>query len=121
MGGCNEEDATPLFEDARTTPNGNVVSVTIYDARAWDRFPSDIKYSMHYGTTAGETVLRYDNHHADTKGHERHDGQTTESIAFPGYEALLEQFYTEVIQHEPGFELPTGIELDSVDGADSPG
>ena len=31
--------------------------------------------SMHHGTTAGEPIFRYDDHHADTKGHERHLGE----------------------------------------------
>lgn len=116
MAGRDEErGATPVFEDTRTTPAGNVVSVTIYDASGWKRFPSGVKYSIHYGTTDNDTIVRYDNHHPDTKGHERHEGDATESIDFPGYEALLGRFYTEVKAHEPGFELPNGIERDTDD------
>jgi hypothetical protein len=110
-----EREATPVFEDARTTPSGNVVSVTVYDASGWERFPSGVKYSMHYGTTDEETILRYDNHHSETKGHERHAGDAAGSVGFPGYEELLARFYTEVKAHEPRFELPNGIERDSDD------
>lgn len=48
-----------------------VESVTI---RATDdpKYPSGWDYSLHFGTVTGDLVVRYDNAHERTKGHERH-------------------------------------------------
>jgi hypothetical protein len=55
---------------------------------------------MRYGTYDGTTLLRYDNAHSETKGHERHTPQGTETIDFPGWRPLLQRFRNEVMQHE---------------------
>lgn len=59
-------------------------------------YPSGWRYSLHYGTKDGETIVRYDNSHEDTKGHERHTSKGVDFIDFPGMRELLGQFYREV-------------------------
>ncbi|WP_394353850.1 DUF6516 family protein [Halolamina sp. CBA1230] len=44
-------------------------------------------------------MLRYDNSHEDTKGHERHTADEVEEIDFPGMIELLERFEEEVTEH----------------------
>lgn len=74
---------------------GHVESVTI--RRTDDpQYPSGWDYSLHYGTVEGETVLRYDNAHERSKGHERHTPEGVEQIDFPGMTALLDRFDREV-------------------------
>lgn len=38
------------------------------------QYPSGWDYSLHLGEVGGDTVLRDDNAHERTKGHERHTG-----------------------------------------------
>lgn len=64
-------------------------------------YPSGYKYSLHFGTLDGETILRYDNSHEDSKGHERHTTDEVEQIEFPGMVELLERFEEEVTEHRP--------------------
>lgn len=72
----------------------HVESVTI--RRTSDEtYPSGWKYSLHYGEIGGETLLRYDNAHERTKGHERHTPSAVELIEFPGMEALYRRFKRE--------------------------
>lgn len=59
---------------------------------------------MHYGTKAGATILRYDNTHSEEKGHESHSPDRVMEINFPGWEALLIRFRTEVMEHERATE-----------------
>ena len=66
-----------------------------------DQYPSGWDYALHYGTVDGETLLRYDNAHERTKGHERHTPEGVETITFPGMFELLEQFQTEVDELPP--------------------
>ena len=56
-----------------------------------EAYPSGWKYRLHLGTLADLTLVRYDNAHEDTKGHELHTavGDTD----FPGMEALLLEFW----------------------------
>jgi hypothetical protein len=39
-----------------------------------EQYPCGYDYTMHYGTTDGETLLQYDNAHERMHGHERHVG-----------------------------------------------
>lgn len=66
-----------------------------------DSYPSGWRYSLHYGTTEGKTIVRYDNAHEDTKGHERHVDEKTEIIDFPGMRELYERFLREVEEFDP--------------------
>lgn len=62
-------------------------------------YPSGYKYSLHFGTLDGETILRYDNSHEDTKGHERHFRDEVERIEFPGMVELVERFENDVAEY----------------------
>jgi len=68
-----------------------VVDVTIRQTED-EQYPSGWDYSLHLGEVGGETVLRYDNAHERTKGHERHTGDEVEVIDFPGMLALYDRF-----------------------------
>jgi len=57
-----------------------------------DQYPSGWDYALHYGEIGGETLLRYDNAHERTKGHERHTTEGVEEIEFPGMAELLARF-----------------------------
>ena len=61
--------------DWRDVESGYVVVVTIRRTEA-EAYPSGWDYSLHFGEVGGDTVLRYDNAHERTKGHERHAGTT---------------------------------------------
>lgn len=78
----------------------HVESVTIIqtDAR---KYPSGWKYALHYGEIGGQTLLRYDNAHELTKGHERHTPDTTETIEFPGMADLYRRFRGEIEELPP--------------------
>lgn len=76
-------------------PDGTVESVTVRRTED-EAYTCGWKYRLHFGTTDGETLLRYDNAHEPTKGHERHVGDRIERIDFPGMDALLAQFHREV-------------------------
>lgn len=65
-----------------------------------EAYPEGVKYSMQYGTYDGTTILRYDNAHGSTKGHERHTPKGTEEIEFTGWRDLLARFRQEVMEHE---------------------
>ena len=67
------------IEDWRAVEAGYVVAVTIRQTDA-EQYPSGWDYSLHLGEVGGETVLRYDNAHERTKGHERHANGEVEHI-----------------------------------------
>jgi hypothetical protein len=75
--------------------DGHVEDVTIRETDD-PTYPSGWRYSLHYGTTEGATLLRYDNSHAGTKGHERHTPEETAEIEFPGMRELYRRFEREV-------------------------
>ncbi len=74
--------------------------VTVVLVPESDAYPEGVKYSMHYGDYDGTTILRYDNAHGATKGHERHTSAGIESIDFEGWRALFQRFRREVREHE---------------------
>lgn len=59
-------------------------------------YPSGWKYRLHYGTTEGETIVRYDNSHERSKGHERHIGDRIAVIEFTSMTDVLQRFYRDV-------------------------
>jgi len=61
-----------------------------------DKYPCGYDYTLHYGTTDGETLLRYDNAHERSKGHERHTRDDVTEITFPGMMELYERFCSEI-------------------------
>lgn len=99
-------DATELVVDTHVDfpETGRFVSVTVWLVPESDAYPDGVKYSMHYGDYDGNTVLRYDNAHGETKGHERHTPAGTEHVDFPGWQQLLRQFRQEVMEHERAHE-----------------
>lgn len=60
-----------------------------------DKYPSGWDYTLHFGTLDGDTILRYDNAHERTQGHDRHTTDGVEEIEFPGMSALIQRFRTE--------------------------
>ncbi|WP_423745110.1 DUF6516 family protein (plasmid) [Haladaptatus sp. SPP-AMP-3] len=60
-----------------------------------DKYPCGWDYTLHFGTLEGETVLRYDNAHERTHGHDRHTRDDVEEIKFPGMSVLLRRFRKE--------------------------
>ncbi|ADJ16967.1 hypothetical protein HacjB3_18278 (plasmid) [Halalkalicoccus jeotgali B3] len=97
------DEATLILSESLDFPEtGRIVRMNVWSVPASDAYPDGIKYRLHYGTGEGETILRYDNSHADTKGHERHTADGVDgTYEYPGdYKAVLERFRTEVENHE---------------------
>ena len=79
-----------------TVPRDNLVeSVTVRQTADLGAYPSGWDYALHLGTLDGTTLVRYDNAHETTKGHELHTPSQDFEIAFPGMWALLVRFYSE--------------------------
>lgn len=99
---AEDEDDTELVIDEHINfpDGGRMASITVHLVSPSEAYPEGVKYRMHYGTYDGTTILRYDNSHGKAKGHERHSGDRTETIEFPGWEALLERFRNEVMEYE---------------------
>ena len=79
---------------------GYAVDVTIRQTGD-EQYPSGWDYSLHLGEVGGDTLLRYDNAHERTEGHERHTGTDIERIEFPGMLALYDRFKREVEELSP--------------------
>lgn len=100
MGGRDDE-ATPLVSVTKD------FGETYAEVRAWavpesDRYPDGLKYSMQYGSTDGETIIRYDNfpdHPGAALHHKHHSDGSVEDIEFPGLEPLFDRFKAEVQNH----------------------
>ena len=88
------------IEDWRDVEDGYVTDVTIRQTEA-EKYPSGWDYALHLGEVGGETLLRYDNAHERTKGHERHIRGSTETIQFPGMLTLYERFKREAEAMSP--------------------
>lgn len=74
---------------------GHVEAVTIIRTDSAD-YPSGWNYSLHYGEIGGQTLLRSDNAHELSKGHERHTPGSVETIEFPGMDELYRRFRREI-------------------------
>jgi hypothetical protein len=72
---------------------GLVENVMVQQIGDTDSYPSGWKYRLHLGTLEGLTLLRYDNSHEDTKGHEFHTAAGDVDVEFPGTEAVLAEFW----------------------------
>jgi hypothetical protein len=92
------------YQRAVVYDDDTVVRVSIHST-ASPAYPSGWRYTLHYGalvpgdgTLEDGTVLRYDNAHEDTKGHERHAAPDPEPthVDFPGMVALYERFWDEI-------------------------
>ncbi|SEP31647.1 hypothetical protein SAMN04487948_14614 [Halogranum amylolyticum] len=72
---------------------GLVENVVIRQTTDTDAYPSGWKYTLHLGTLEDLTLIRYDNAHEDTKGHEHHTAAGDTDVEFPGMEELLVEFW----------------------------
>jgi len=82
------------IEDWQAVEDEYVADVTI--RRTTDeQYPCGWDYSFHFGKTDGTTILRYDNAHERSKGHERHTAEEVEAIEFPGLLPLYDRFTRE--------------------------
>lgn len=86
------------IRDFTNTSDGYVERQTIIETDDL-AYPSGYKYSLHFGTLDGETILRYDNSHEDTKGHERHTHDEVAEIEFPEMVELVERFEEEIADY----------------------
>lgn len=89
-----------LIEDWQDVESGHVVDVTIRQTEA-EKYPSGWDYALHLGEVGGDTILRYDNAHERTKGHERHTRTDVELIDFPGMLTLYDHFKRETEELSP--------------------
>lgn len=92
--------AYTTIEDWQDVNEGYVVNVTIRQTTD-DTYPSGWSYNLHFGKVGGDTIVRYDNAHERTKGHERHTRDGVEYIEFPGMLALYDRFKREVDELSP--------------------
>lgn len=102
-----------IEDDTSYGPGGLVERIKI--ARTDDpKYPCGWDYSLHFGALDQKeaaafgleaeedgTILRYDNAHERTKGHERHTVDGVEHIEFPGMAELLSRFEHEVTELQP--------------------
>lgn len=83
-----EGDDTELIEDYTDYTEGMVEAVTIRHTSD-SSHPCGWKYSLHFGAVgADDPVVRYDNSHELSKGHECHTNDGVEIIEFPGMKEL---------------------------------
>jgi hypothetical protein len=87
------DDVREILDELRETDDGRIINVRALSVPESEKFPEGIKYRFHYGTKAGETVLRYDNSHGV---HERHTRETLDEIEYPGLATLYRRFRDEV-------------------------
>jgi hypothetical protein len=86
--------------DWKDVEDGYVADVTIRQTDA-EMYPSGWDYGLHVGKISGDTILRYDNAHERTKGHERHTEDDVEYIEFPGMLTLYDRFKREAEELSP--------------------
>ena len=77
-----------------------VENVVLRPTEATDIYPSGWKYTLHPGTLEDLTLVRYDNAHEDTKGHELHTAVgDAGDVELPGMEELLVEFWASGDEH----------------------
>jgi hypothetical protein len=90
------DDVRVLEDTERRFEDDTLLRVRVLSVPESEKFPDGVKYRLHYGTEAGETLIRYDNSHGY---HERHTTNgLDESYEFPGYDAVQRRFWEEVEQ-----------------------
>lgn len=99
------------YSMTRRYGDGTFVRITIQRTDS-DAYPSGWRYALHYGalnssierpTLQDGTILRYDNAHEHTKGHELHRAPDPEpeQIEFPGIVDIYTQFWEQVPKPQP--------------------
>lgn len=78
---------------------GLVENVVIRWTTDTDAYPSGWKYTLHLGTVQDLTLIRYDNAHEDTKGHELHTAAGDADAEFPGMEELIVEFWAQADEY----------------------
>jgi hypothetical protein len=92
-----DDDETELIEDDTDYQDGMVEAVMIRRTPNDPSHPCGWKYGLHFGEVGAEDpVVRYDNSHELSKGHERHTTDGVEIIDFPGMKDLQERFDREI-------------------------
>jgi hypothetical protein len=82
----------PLFQYTHVQA-GLVENVVLRPTAATETYPSGWKYTLHGGTREDLTLVRYDNAHEDTKGHEHHTAAgDVGDVEFLQMEELLVEF-----------------------------
>ncbi|PSP87816.1 hypothetical protein BRC90_09245 [Halobacteriales archaeon QS_4_69_34] len=92
--------SSTTIEDWQDVAGNYVLDATIRTTTA-EGFPGRWKYSVHVEEIGGETVLRYDNAHERTKGHERHAADGVDEIEFSGLLDLYDRFTREAEEPTP--------------------
>lgn len=92
MSDDDESDVDVLLDQKRREDN-RVIRRKVLEVPKSSKFPEGIKYRLHYGTFDGNTIIRYDNSHGT---HERHEGENTEEIEYPGMTELIRRFNGEI-------------------------
>jgi hypothetical protein len=79
---------------------GLVENVVLRPTEATKTYPSGWKYTLHLGT-----LVRFDNAHEDTKGHEYHTAAgDADDVQFPGMEELLVDFWASADEYWDGVD-----------------
>lgn len=87
------DDEVSVETNYRRIVGDRVIRAKVLRVPESEKFPTGVKYRLHFGTVEGETIVRYDNSHGV---HERHEGDAVERIDYPGIRALVERFEDEV-------------------------
>jgi hypothetical protein len=83
----------PVFQYTHVEA-GLIENVVLRPTEATETYPSGWKYTLHLGTLEDLTLVRFDNAHEDTKGHEHHTAAgDIDDVTFPGMEELLVEFW----------------------------
>ena len=70
----------PVFQYTHVEA-GLVENVVLRPTEATETYPSGWKYTLHLGTLEDLTLVRFDNAHEDTKGHEHHTPLATSTTS----------------------------------------
>lgn len=87
------DDVDVIREYRRKHDDGSIEAVKIMRVPESTKFPDGIKYRLHHTGREDQPQLRYDNAHGV---HERHYGETTTEIDYPGIADLYQRFTGEV-------------------------
>lgn len=83
------EDDVEVLEDEERYEGNRVIRRKVMEVPQSSKYPEGVKYRLHYGTLDGDTIIRYDNSHGI---HEKHEGENTEEIEYPGMTELIRRF-----------------------------
>lgn len=78
-----------------TNVSGELVESVRIRRTDTEKYPSGWDYALHLGTLADFDILRYDNAHERSIGHERHLCGSAEEVNFPGMFVRLIVFENE--------------------------